>query len=167
MSGCCYYKPSPSPVQHQAEYEEILAGVKGADNCKRLSSQFIARFFGLFPDLTEQSIDSMLDLCEDNNVDIRKQVGNCDNRVEVLILVLLQAIKDLPTLCKDQHAKNLPKIVDVLVQLLQSEDQQEVTVIQNSIMTLIRRDTRGAIIGIFSQIHTGEEVVRERAIRSV
>ena len=87
--------------------------------------------------------------------------------VEVLILDLLQAIKDLPTLCKDQHAKNLPKIVDVLVQLLQSEDQQEVTVIQNSIMTLIRRDTRGAIIGIFSQIHTGEEVVRERAIRSV
>ena len=165
MSGCCYYKPSP--VQHQAEYEEILAGVKGADNCKRLSSQFIARFFGLFPDLTEQSIDSMLDLCEDNNVDIRKQVGNCDNRVKVLILALLQAIKDLPTLCKDQHAKNLPKIVDVLVQLLQSEDQQEVTVIQNSIMTLIRRDTRGAIIGIFSQIHTGEEVVRERAIRSV
>ena len=67
----------PSPVQHQAEYEEILAGVKGADNCKRLSSQFIARFFGLFPDLTEQSIDSMLDLCEDNNVDIRKQVGHC------------------------------------------------------------------------------------------
>ena len=71
------YKPSPSPVQHQAEYEEILAGVKGADNCKRLSSQFIARFFGLFPDLTEQSIDSMLDLCEDNNVDIRKQVRHC------------------------------------------------------------------------------------------
>ena len=78
MSACwSYYKPSP--VQHQAEYEEILAGVKGADNCKRLSSQFIARFFGLFPDLTEQSIDSMLDLCEDNNVDIRKQVGHCNN----------------------------------------------------------------------------------------
>ena len=75
MSGCwSYINPS---VQHQAEYEEILAGVKGADNCKRLSSQFIARFFGLFPDLTEQSIDSMLDLCEDNNVDIRKQVGHC------------------------------------------------------------------------------------------
>jgi len=135
---------------HQTEYEEILAGVKGADNVKRLSSQFIARFFGLFPDLAEQSIDAMLDLCEDTNVDIRKQ-----------------AIKDLPVLCKDKHIKNLPKIVDVLVQLLQSEDQNEITVIQNSIMTLIRRDTRGAIIGIFSQVHTGEEVVRERAIRLI
>jgi len=135
---------------HQSEYQEILAGVKGADNCKRLSSQFIARFFSLFPDLSEQSIDAMLDLCEDGNVDIRKQ-----------------AIKDLPTLCRDQHSKNLPKIVDVLTQLLQSEDQGEITIIQNSIMTLIRRDTKGAIIGIFSQIHTGEEVVRERALRLI
>ena len=48
--------------------------MKGADNVKRLSSQFIARFFGLFSDLAEQSIDAMLDLCEDTNVDIRKQV---------------------------------------------------------------------------------------------
>eukprot|EP00092_Neocalanus_flemingeri_P016303 GFUD01017648.1.p1 GENE.GFUD01017648.1~~GFUD01017648.1.p1 ORF type:complete len:555 (-),score=208.42 GFUD01017648.1:251-1915(-) len=135
---------------HQAEYEEILAGVKGADNCKRLSSQFIARFFSFYPCLAEKSIDAMLDLCEDGNVDIRKQ-----------------AIKDLPTLCRDQHSKNLPKIVDVLTQLLQSEDQGEITIIQNSIMTLIRRDTKGAIIGIFSQIHTGEEVVRERALRLI
>ena len=61
----------------------------------------------------------------------------------------------------------MPKIVDVLTQLLQSEDQGEITIIQNSIMTLIRRDTKGAIIGIFSQIHTGEEVVRERALRLI
>ena len=68
-------KFNPTFFQHQAEYEEILAGVKGADNCKRLSSQFIARFFGYFPSLMDQSIDAMLDLCEDANVDIRKQVG--------------------------------------------------------------------------------------------
>ena len=80
---------------------------------------------------------------------------------------MLQAIKDLPILCKDQHIKNLPKIVDVLVQLLQSEDGSEVTIIQNSIMTLIRRDTKAAIIGIFNQVHTGDEVVRERAIRLI
>ena len=52
-----------------------MAGVKGADNVKRLSSQFIARFFGMFPDFEESSIDAMLDLCEDPNVDIRKQVS--------------------------------------------------------------------------------------------
>ena len=42
---------------------------------------------------------------------------------------------------KDQHIKNLHKIVDVLVQLLQWEDGTEVTIIQNSIMTLIKCDT--------------------------
>ena len=61
-------------LQHQTEYEEILAGVRGVDHCKRLSSQFIARFHHLFPALAEQSIDAMLDLCEDVSVDIRKQV---------------------------------------------------------------------------------------------
>ena len=70
----------------------------------------------------------------------------------LIAVLMLQAIKDLPILCKDQHIKNLPKIVDVLVQLLQSEDGSEVTIIQNSIMTLIRRDTKAAIIGIFNQV---------------
>ena len=41
------------------------------------------------------------------------------------------------------------------------------TLVQNSIMTLVRRDTKGSVIGIFSQIHTGEEVVRERALRLI
>jgi len=132
---------------HKDEYEKILDGVKGNDQCKRLSSQFIARFFTHFPELTDRSIDAILDLCEDENVDIRKQ-----------------AVKDLPTLCRDNKA-NLPKIADVLTQLLQTDDSVEIVVIQNSIMTLFRRDCKGTIIGIFSQIHNGEEIVRDRALR--
>lgn len=135
---------------HQAEYETILAGVRGDDQAKRLSSQFIGRFFPYFPSLCQQSIDAMLDLCEDANVMIR-----------------MQAIKDMPNLCRDSQVKTLPKIADVLTQLLQSEDRSEISVIENSLMTLIRRDTKAAIIGIFSQVHTGEEVVRERALRLV
>ncbi len=46
-----------------------------------------------------QSMDALLDLCEDPQVDIRKQ-----------------AIKDLPTLCRDNKT-NLPKITDVLTQV--------------------------------------------------
>ena len=36
----------------------------------------IGRFFSFYPGLADQSIDAMLDLCEDGNVDIRKQVGS-------------------------------------------------------------------------------------------
>jgi len=135
---------------HRAEYEEILLGVQGDDQCKRLSSQFIGRFFPHFPDLCQQSIDAMLDLCEDVNTMIR-----------------MQAIKDMPNLCRDSQIKTLPKIADVLTQLLQSEDRGEISVIESSLMTLIRRDTKAAIIGIFSQVHNGEEIVRERALRLV
>ena len=34
----------------------------------------------------------------------------------------------------------------------QSEDRGEISVIESSLMTLIRRDTKAAIIGIFSQV---------------
>lgn len=47
----------------------------------------------------DQAIDAMLDLCEDPVVDIRKQ-----------------AIRDLPTFCRDNKT-NLPKITDVLTQV--------------------------------------------------
>ena len=33
---------------HRAEYEEILLGVQGDDQCKRLSSQFIGRWDFVF-----------------------------------------------------------------------------------------------------------------------
>jgi Apoptosis inhibitory protein 5 (API5) len=47
------------------------------------------RFLPHFPYLVDMSIDTMLDLCKDTAVDIRKQ-----------------AIKDLPTLCRDNKANH-------------------------------------------------------------
>lgn len=57
-------------LQHEKEFLEILDAVKGTTNEKRLASQFIARFFKHFPDLAEQAIDSILDLCEDDDVSV-------------------------------------------------------------------------------------------------
>ena len=106
-------------------FKTILNGVKGDNNTKKLSSQFISRFFSKYPTLANDSLDAILDLCEDEDVDIRKQ-----------------AIKDLPTLCREMK-EFLPKIADVLSQLLQTEDKGEVVVIQNSLMSLFRRDAKG------------------------
>ena len=39
-----------------------------------------------------------------------------------------------------------------IFQLLNTEDQGEMTVIQNSLMNLFRRDPQGAVMGIFSQV---------------
>jgi len=134
-------------AKYEEEFKTILNGVKGDNNTKRLSSQFISRFFSKYPTLANDSLDAILDLCEDDDVDIRKQ-----------------AIKDLPTLCREVK-EFLPKIADVLSQLLQTEDKGEIVVIQNSLMSLFRRDAKGTLIGLFSQVRTGGDIVRDRALK--
>lgn len=134
--------------KYEEQYKTILLGVKSHDtNTKKLSSQFIARFFAKYPNLANQALDAILDLCEDEDVEIRKQ-----------------AIKDLPSLCREMK-EFLPKIADVLSQLLQSEDKNEIVVIQNSLISLFRRDAKGTLIGLFSQVRNGGDVVRDRALK--
>ncbi|KAI5641129.1 apoptosis inhibitory protein 5 (API5) domain-containing protein [Phthorimaea operculella] len=139
--------------KHEKEYLEILAAVKGSDKEKRLASQFIAKFFNSFPNLAEQAIEAQFDLCEDDDVAIRKQ-----------------AIKDLPNLCKE-HKEHSQRIADILAQLLQSEDATEINVVTNSLLTVLKGDPKGALAGLFSQIHqnvdseVGNEAVRERCIK--
>lgn len=113
--------------QFESDYKTILSGVRGDDRAKRLSSQFIVRFFSKFPSLSSAALDAILDLCEDDAVDIRKQ-----------------AIKDLPNLCREMK-EYLPKIADVLSQLLQTDDSSELQVIQTSLMSLLRKDAKGII----------------------
>lgn len=139
--------PKDEIVKLQSSYEVILSGVKGDSSCKRLSSQFISRFFARFPNSASRGLDAVLDLCEDDDVNIRKQ-----------------AIKDLPTLCRELKSY-LPKICDVLTQLLATDDAAEMSVIQTSLMSLFRRDAKGTLVGLFSQIKNGNDVVRERAIK--
>lgn len=134
-------------AEFEKEYLDSLAAVKGSSQEKRLASQIISRFFKHFPLLANQAIDAQLDLCEDDDVAIRKQ-----------------AIKDLPTLCKD-NTDNLPKIADVLAQLLQTEDPSELSTVQTSLITLFKIDCKGTLGGLFYQINNGEEVVRDRAIK--
>lgn len=134
-------------TEHESDYIDILDSVKGTPSEKRLASQFIARFFKSFPHLSEKAIDAQLDLCEDGDVAIRKQ-----------------AIKDLPSFCKDSK-EYVPKIADVLAQLLLTEDHTEMVVIQHSLVTLVKLDARGTLGGVFSQVVAGEDLVRERAIK--
>lgn len=59
------------------------------------------------------------------------------------LLSLMWLFQDLPLLCRDKK-EFLPKIADILSQLLQTEDINEVVVVQNSLMTLFRRDAKGS-----------------------
>ena len=53
-----------------------------------------------------------------------------------------QAIKDLPSVCK-VNKEHLSKVSDVLVQLLQTDDTTELSMVQVALVHLLELDTKG------------------------
>ena len=60
-------------------------------------------------------------------------------------LTFFLEFQDLPMMCRDRK-DYLPKIADVLTQLLATDESSEVATIQNAIMTLFRRDCKGKFL---------------------
>jgi hypothetical protein len=81
-----------------------------------------------------------------------------------LFQIRRQAIKELPSICKDRK-EYVAKIADVLAQLMQTDDHTELAIVNQSLLTLAKFDTKGFLGGLFSQIIGGEDLVRERAIK--
>jgi hypothetical protein len=104
--------------QHEREYKEILEAAHGSEKEKKLAAQFIPKFHKHFPELTETAIDKELDLCEDDDIQIRRM-----------------AIKELPAFCKDAK-ENTPRISDILAQLLNASDPNEVQQVNTSLSVL-------------------------------
>nr|XP_006642504.2 PREDICTED: apoptosis inhibitor 5 [Lepisosteus oculatus] len=134
-----------SVAQHKDAYQVILDGVKGGPKEKRLAAQFIPKFFKSFPELADAAINAQLDLCEDEDVSIRRQ-----------------AIKELPQFAAGE---NLPRVADILTQLLQTDDSAEFNLVNNALLSIFKMDARGTLGGLFTQILQGEDIVRERAIK--
>uniref|UniRef100_A0A2I3TRG4 Apoptosis inhibitor 5 n=1 Tax=Pan troglodytes TaxID=9598 RepID=A0A2I3TRG4_PANTR len=132
-------------VQHKNAYEVTAGGVKGGTKEKRLVAQFILKFFKQFPELADSAINALLDLCEDEDVSIRRQ-----------------AIKELPQFATGE---NLPRVADILTQLLQTDDSAEFNLVNNALLSIFKMVAKGTLGGLFSQILQGEDIVRERAIK--
>lgn len=135
--------------KHTETYLNIISGTKSGSKEKQLAAQFIARFFKYFPKEMPIAIDAIFDLCEDDDVNIRKT-----------------AIKDLASLCKDCAVEHLNRIADILTQLLQTDDLQEFIQVQSSLLTVFKQNPKSTLNEIFNQITTADlEEVRKRAIK--
>ncbi|KAM9248574.1 LOW QUALITY PROTEIN: apoptosis inhibitor 5-like [Dugong dugon] len=130
--------------QHKDSYQVILDGVKGGTK-QKLAAQFIPKFFKHFSELADSAINAQLDLCEDEDVSLRRQ-----------------AIKELPQFATGE---NLPRVSDILTQLLQTDDSAEFNLVNNALLSIFKMDAKGILGGLFSQILQGEDVVREQAIK--
>ncbi|XP_021946051.1 apoptosis inhibitor 5 [Folsomia candida] len=131
----------------EGDFKELLEAVKRSDKEKRLASMFITRFLEFFPLLYDDAINAMLDLCEDDDVVIRKQV-----------------VKDLVTVCK-KVPTFVPKIADVFSQLIQTDDTAEQAGLERCLVSLFHIDAQAAVVGIFSQVGNGDDTVRDRCLK--
>jgi len=134
--------------EHVKEYEEILGGVKGEVSARKITGQFISRYFSTFPTLEEKSLDALFDLCEDDDSTIRKQT-----------------ISSLGVVCKGKPA-HVPKVSDILAQLLQVDDASEINCVNASLVSLLRVHVKGALTGLFYQLESNpSDLIRERVLR--
>ena len=97
-------------------YKEILSASKGPDNAKKLAAQLIPRYFKSFPKLNAKSIDAMIDLCEDEDVQVLLLTQEITFNT---LMIRINAYRGFPQICEDD-ASVLPKVADVLGQLLQT-----------------------------------------------
>ncbi|XP_075251193.1 apoptosis inhibitor 5-like [Convolutriloba macropyga] len=142
-----------SEAELQTAFKEILGAVKGDTKAKQLACQFIVKFYKKFPALESQAIDAQLDLCEDEDQSIRRY-----------------AIKELPNFCKD-NPENVSKVADILSQLLDTDDNVELVVVQGSLYQLLKANPKECLNGVFQQLANpadGEEAsVREKTCKFI
>eukprot|EP00108_Taenia_solium_P004774 TsM_000651200 transcript=TsM_000651200 gene=TsM_000651200 len=136
-----------SDIEKHNAFQLILVGSKCGPNEKRLSSQFIGRFFKLFKNEQENSFNHLLDLCDDQDPVIR-----------------MQAVQDLLQICRSEPAY-VSRVSDVLSQMFASDDASELHVIALVMFTLLEMDPSSTLAGILNHISTDSDIHRENLVK--
>lgn len=135
--------------KHEENYKTIIEYIKTSEDTKEriLAAQIIARFFKYFPDYEESAFDSIVDLCESADVNVRKH-----------------ATMAMIAVCRD--CKHLvSKAADILIQLYQTNQASEVNLINQSLTTLLNLNIQKFLQSFFTNFEDGSEVVRKRALK--
>uniref|UniRef100_A0A667H282 Apoptosis inhibitor 5 n=1 Tax=Lynx canadensis TaxID=61383 RepID=A0A667H282_LYNCA len=94
--------------------------------------------------------------------ELYRNYGILADATEQVAQIRRQAIKELPQFATGE---NLPRVADILTQLLQTDDSAEFNLVNNALLSIFKMDAKGTLGGLFSQILQGEDIVRERAIK--
>lgn len=134
-------------AEHENEYKLIVSATRSNDgNEKRLASQFTTKFFKFFPHLADENLQALFQLCKDPDVAIRKQV-----------------IKDLGTICRD-CPQFTERVSHLVTNLMHTNDNTELSIVHMSLVSLLKADPKGAMVGIFNNIVNDEGSIRDRAL---
>lgn len=137
--------------QNEEDYKNIIASATSTNiKARQLAAQLIPRFSKFFPGLSANAIDALFDLCEAEELGIR-----------------VQAIRGLPLFCKDTP-ELIPKIIDILAQLLLAEENVERDAVHKALLSLLRQDVKESLTALFKHIESVEEPIaddnRERTL---
>jgi hypothetical protein len=118
-----------------------------------MASNFIPLYVQYFPHLEDQAMNCQLvfdlnqDFCEDDDSRVRKE-----------------AIKSL-VLFSTHVPKFAPRVADVLIQLLQTESQEELKVVRDTLLLSFQTFSNDSSIAMFHQLQTGSELVKNGVAR--
>ncbi|KAK3039910.1 hypothetical protein RJ639_027745, partial [Escallonia herrerae] len=134
--------------QHVGDYEGIIkAATSPSIKAQQLAAQLIPRFFKFFPGTAVSALDAHFDLCEADELGVR-----------------VQAIRGLPLFCKDTP-EHLPKLIDILAQLLSAEENVERDAVQKALLSLLRQDVKASLTALFKHIESVEEPITDESLR--
>ncbi|KAN0138268.1 Apoptosis inhibitory protein 5 (API5) domain containing protein [Lactarius tabidus] len=126
--------PDNHSVRKHALSHAIKLAHSSHTSLKRMAAFNIAKFFKAFPELEEDAINAVYDLCEDQDPNIR-----------------IEGYKAIVRMSEEQP-RWLERNVDVLVQLLQSDEPEEVAVVKTALIQHLEFDSKVTLGVLCDQI---------------
>ncbi|KAF8269291.1 apoptosis inhibitory protein 5-domain-containing protein [Lactarius quietus] len=133
--------PDTNSVRKHALSHAIKLAHSHHTSLKRMAAVNIAKFFKAFPELEEDAINTVYDLCEDQDPNIR-----------------IEGYKAIVRMSEEQP-RWLERNVDVLVQLLQSDEPEEVAVVKMALIQHLEFDSKVTLGVLCDQIRLRALVV--------
>ncbi|KAL0575802.1 hypothetical protein V5O48_006180, partial [Marasmius crinis-equi] len=140
--------PDKTGTTRRNALQQLIDATRSAyPQVKIFAARNMAELFQHFPDLEEEAINAIYDLCEDQDSQVR-----------------VEGYTTLSSLSKVEN-KWVKRNADVLVQLLQSDEPNEVTVVRKALVEHLQMDAR-VTLGVFcDQIVPSDQQMDEEEIQ--
>ncbi|KAF9258846.1 hypothetical protein L218DRAFT_876210 [Marasmius fiardii PR-910] len=123
--------PDKTGITRRNALQQLIEATRSPHpQVKTFAARNMAELFQYFPELEEEAINAIYDLCEDQDSQVR-----------------IEGYTTLSTLSKAEN-KWVKRNADVLVQLLQSDEPNEVNVVRKALVEHLRMDAR-VTLGVF------------------
>jgi len=134
---------SMGPADRSGAFKDLLGVCKtGSTKAKMFAAEKVPEFMPKFPALFNEALEAQMDLCEDENADVR-----------------MQACRNLPRLCAHDVA-NAGAIADVLAQLMKAPSPAELAVAREGLVTVVKANV-GSCVTALAKHCVGEDVEEE------